>query len=53
VVLCGHSNTIPAVINYLTDDKDKVQTFADDEYSNLVFVVLSDRHKTKVTWLTY
>lgn len=53
VVLCGHSNTIPAVINYLTDDKDKVQTFADDEYSNLVFVVLSDRHKTKMTWLTY
>jgi broad specificity phosphatase PhoE len=53
VVLCGHSNTIPLVINYLTEEKEKVQTFADDEYSNLVIVLLSDRHRAKVTWLTY
>jgi hypothetical protein len=54
VVLCGHSNTVPATINYLIGDPEKYSTFEDNEYGNLVIVILSEkRGRAKVTWLTY
>jgi len=54
IVMCGHSNTIPAVINYLTAEEGKYQTFEENEYGNLVIVLLSEKgRKAKVMWLTY
>jgi broad specificity phosphatase PhoE len=53
VVICGHSNTSPHVINYLIGE-DKYKNFADDEYGNIVIVSLTDRGKNaKVVWMSY
>jgi 2,3-bisphosphoglycerate-dependent phosphoglycerate mutase len=53
VLVSGHSNTIPNLINYLIGE-DKYKTFADDEYGNIVIVSFMERGKNaKVVWLKY
>jgi broad specificity phosphatase PhoE len=52
IVLCGHSNTTPATINYLTGNKDEYPAFSDSEYGNLVVVSLAEKGTAKVVWLS-
>jgi 2,3-bisphosphoglycerate-dependent phosphoglycerate mutase len=52
IVICGHSNTTPAIVNYLTGHKDEFKTFDDGDYGNLVIVSRFDG-EGKVTWLRY
>jgi broad specificity phosphatase PhoE len=52
IVICGHSNTTPAIVNYLTGHKDEFKTFDDTDYGNLVIVSRCDG-EGKVTWLRY
>jgi 2,3-bisphosphoglycerate-dependent phosphoglycerate mutase len=53
VLVSGHSNTIPHLINYLVGE-DKYKSFADDDYGNLVIVSVTERGKNaKVTWLRF
>lgn len=54
VVICGHSNTTPALINYLTGHADEFKTFDDADYGNLVIVTVIQKGKeASVTWLRY
>jgi 2,3-bisphosphoglycerate-dependent phosphoglycerate mutase len=53
VVICGHSNTTPALINYLTGNKDEFKAFEDSDYGNFVIVSVVKRGEAKVTWLRY
>jgi 2,3-bisphosphoglycerate-dependent phosphoglycerate mutase len=54
ILICGHSNTTPAIINYLTGHKDEYQRFDDNDYGNLVMVLLVERGKNvKVSWHRY
>jgi 2,3-bisphosphoglycerate-dependent phosphoglycerate mutase len=52
VVICGHSNTIPAIANLLAG-KDQFATFADSDYGNVLIVTVSEIGKGKVTHLRY
>ena len=52
IVICGHSNTTPAIVNYLTGHKDEFKTFDDTDYRNVVIVSRYDG-EGKVTWLRY
>lgn len=53
IVISGHSNNIPSIVNYLTG-KVEYQSFDDTEYNNLIVVTLIEKGKTtKVTWLNY
>jgi broad specificity phosphatase PhoE len=52
IVICGHSNTTPAIVNYLTGHKDEFKTFDDTDYGNVVIVSRCDG-EGKVTWLRY
>ena len=53
IVLCGHSNTTPININYLTGHKDEYHSFEDRDYGNLVIVEVLERGNAKVVWLRY
>jgi len=53
VLLVGHSNTTPGIINFLTGKSD-YKNFDDSDYGNLVIVSLTEKGKqVKVTWLRY
>jgi 2,3-bisphosphoglycerate-dependent phosphoglycerate mutase len=53
ILLSGHSNTTPAVLNYLTGE-EKYKIFDDSDYGNVIIVSLTTRGKNvKVTWLRY
>ena len=53
VVICGHSNSIPWIANYLTGT-EKFTNFDDNDYSNLLIITVAERGKvTSVTWLNY
>lgn len=53
VLVSGHSNTIPNLINYLLGE-DKYKNFDDTDYGNVVIVSLTERGKNaKVTWLRF
>jgi 2,3-bisphosphoglycerate-dependent phosphoglycerate mutase len=52
ILICGHSNTTPAIVNYLTGHKDEFKTFDDNDYGNVVIVSRCDG-EGKVTWLRY
>lgn len=53
LVICGHSNTVPALANYLIG-KDSYQAFEDSDYGNIIIVSLVERGKNaNVVWLTY
>ena len=53
VVLSGHSNTTPAIVNYLTGHKDEFKTLDDNDYGNLIIVSVLRKGEAKVTWLRY
>lgn len=52
IVVCGHSNTIPAMLNYLTGTND-YKNFDDGDYGNLVIISVTSVGHASVTWLTY
>lgn len=53
VLVVGHSNTTPGMINYLTGKSD-YKNFDDSDYGNLVIVSVTEKGKqVKVTWLRY
>jgi len=52
IVICGHSNTTPAIVNYLIGKKDEFKNFDDEDYGNLVIVSLaSNDSEAKTIWL--
>jgi 2,3-bisphosphoglycerate-dependent phosphoglycerate mutase len=53
VVVCGHSNTTPTIINYLTGNKDEFKNFDDADYGNIIIVSIEKKGEAKVTWLRY
>jgi broad specificity phosphatase PhoE len=53
ILVSGHSNTIPALLNYLLG-VDTYTPFDDGEYGNVVIVSLTEKGKdAKVVWLNY
>ncbi|MFM8832543.1 MAG: SixA phosphatase family protein [Cytophagales bacterium] len=52
IVICGHSNTTPAIINRLIG-KEEYKTFHDGDYSNLVMLTVASVGDAKITWLRY
>ena len=54
IVIAGHSNDIPWIVNYLTGKKEEYKTFDDTDYNNLIIVTVVEVGKTaKITWLNY
>jgi 2,3-bisphosphoglycerate-dependent phosphoglycerate mutase len=53
IVLSGHSNTTPAIVNYLTGHKDEFNAFDDADYGNLIIVSVLRKGEAKVSWLRY
>ncbi len=53
VLICGHSNNIPFIANYLTGTKN-FKDFEDEDFSNLLIITAAEIGKmTSVTWLHY
>jgi len=53
IVICGHSNTIPRIANYLLGS-DKIKDFDDSDYGNILVITVIQKNKTgSVTWLRY
>lgn len=52
VVICGHSNNIPGIANYLSGT-DAMKDFVDSEYGNLLVVTVSSIGTASVTWLRF
>lgn len=53
ILMCGHSNTIPGIANYLTG-QSSYKTFDDADYGNVIIVALTELQKPgSVIWLKY
>lgn len=53
IVLCGHSNTIPEIANWLTGSK-QYHEFDESDFGNLMIVsVIKKGSVANVTWLRY
>jgi broad specificity phosphatase PhoE len=52
VVICGHSNTIPKIANYLSGTND-FKDFSDSDYGNIIIVTILQKGKASVTWMRY
>lgn len=53
IVVCGHSNTIPKIANYLTTT-DVYKDFSDSDYSNILVITVTQKGKpASVTWLKF
>ncbi len=53
VVICGHSNNIPWIANYLTG-RENYKDFDDKDYGNILIVTVAEKGKAaSVTWLNY
>ncbi len=52
IVVCGHSNTIPWTVNYLTG-KEEFKNFDDGDYDNVLIVEVIEKGRGKVVWLEY
>lgn len=53
VLVCGHSNTIPAIANYLTGT-DNYKDFDEHDYGNLMVITFyHPGQSARVTWLNY
>lgn len=53
VLLSGHSNTVPMIINYLMGE-EKYKILDDGDYGNIIIVSVTERGKNaKVIWLRY
>jgi 2,3-bisphosphoglycerate-dependent phosphoglycerate mutase len=54
IFIVGHSNTTPAIVNYLMGTSNEYKTFDDADYGNIAIVTLYDVGKqAKVIWLRY
>jgi len=52
VVICGHSNTIPKIANYLAGTSE-FKDFSDSDYGNIIIVTILQKGKASVTWMRY
>lgn len=52
IVIAGHSNTVPGMVNVLIG-KDTYKNLDDSDYGSLFIVSLTERGKASVTLLTY
>jgi broad specificity phosphatase PhoE len=53
VLICGHSNNIPWIANYLTG-AERLKDFDDNAFDNVLIITVADRGKvTSLTWLNY
>ena len=52
ILICGHSNNIPSIANYLRGTEE-FKTFADNEYDNILIVTVGKERAATVTWLTF
>ena len=52
VVICGHSNNIPGIANYLSAS-DSLKDFADSEYGNLLIVTVTTIGNASITLLRF
>lgn len=53
IVVSGHSNTVPLVLNYLIGE-EKYKMFDDSDYGNIIIVSVVQRGKdAKVVWMRY
>ncbi len=53
VLLSGHSNTVPMILNYLIGE-EKYKVFDDGDYGNIIIVSVTKRgKKAKVVWLRF
>lgn len=53
IVMAGHSNTIPQVVNYLLGE-EKYRVMEDGDYGNIIVVsVITKGKNAKVVWLKY
>lgn len=52
ILICGHSNTTPTIINRLIG-KEEYKTFDDGDYSNLIILTFASVGDAKITWLRY
>jgi broad specificity phosphatase PhoE len=53
IIVCGHSNTIPKIANYLTGT-NSYKDFSDSDYGNILVITLTQKGKpASVTWLRY
>jgi 2,3-bisphosphoglycerate-dependent phosphoglycerate mutase len=54
ILIVGHSNTTPAIVNHLTGNANEFKNFDDADYGNLVVISVTKKKKgAKVTWLRY
>ena len=53
VLLSGHSNTVPQILNYLIGE-EKYKVLDDGDYGNVIIVSITERGKNaKVVWMRY
>lgn len=53
VLLSGHSNTVPVILNYLIGE-EKYKILDDGDYGNIILVSVTERGRNaKVVWLRY
>ena len=53
ILLSGHSNTVPQILNYLIGE-EKYKNLDDTDYGNIIIVTITERGKNaKITWLRY
>jgi len=53
ILLSGHSNTVPQILNYLIGE-EKYKTLEDTDYGNIIIVSITERGKNaKVVWMRY
>jgi hypothetical protein len=52
ILLCGHSNNIPRIANYLLG-AETLTDFTDADYGNLLIVTVSSIGSGTLTWLSF
>lgn len=52
VLISGHSNTTPWVVNYFLG-KETYPDFEDSDYDNIIVLSIVEKGNAKVTWLNY
>ncbi len=54
ILIIGHSNTTPAIVNYIVGNPNEYKTFDDTDFGHIAIVTLTDVGKqAKVLWLSY
>jgi len=53
ILLSGHSNTVPQILNFLIGE-EKYKVLEDGDYGNIIIVSITERGKNaKVVWMRY